>query len=73
MEGEYGNLKKVEELKVREETDITSSILKAGLHLGPDWTLSYKPGIYGNNISTGKPDPLHGRAPGLYLDSPSPE
>ena len=29
------------------------------------WTLSYMPCIYGNNIPTGKPDPLDGRAPGL--------
>ena len=39
MEGEYGNLKKVEELKVKEETGRTGSILKAGLHLGPDCEL----------------------------------
>ena len=52
------------EMTLKEETDITGSILKAGLHLGPDWTLSYKPGIYGNNISTGKPGPPDGRAPG---------
>ena len=47
------------------ETDITGSILKAGLHLGPDWTLSYMPSIYGNNIPTGKPDPPDARAPEL--------
>ena len=35
----------------------TGSILKAGLHLGLDWTLSYMPSIYGNDIPTGKPDP----------------
>ena len=29
------------------------------------WTLSYMPSIYGNDIPTGKPDPLDGRAPGL--------
>ena len=29
------------------------------------WTLSYMPSIYGNNIPTGKPGPLDGRAPGL--------
>ena len=29
------------------------------------WTLSYTTSIYGNNIPTGKPDPLDGRAPGL--------
>ena len=39
MEGEYGNLEKVEELKVREETDRRGSILKVGLHLGPDCEL----------------------------------
>ena len=50
---------------MKEETDVTGSILKAGLHLAPDWTLSYMPGIYGNNIPTGKPGPLDGRAPGL--------
>ena len=33
------------------------SILKAGLHLGPDWTLSYMPSIYGKDIPTGKPGP----------------
>ena len=49
---------------VKEETDRTGSILKAGLHLGPDWTLSYMPSIYGNDISTGKPGPPDGRAPG---------
>jgi len=32
-------------------------ILKAGLHLGPDWTLSYVSSIYGNDIPTGKPGP----------------
>ena len=46
------------------ETDITGSILKAGLHLGPDWTLSYMPSIYGNDIPTGKQGPPDGRAPG---------
>ena len=50
---------------LKEETDRTGSILKAGLHLGPDWTLSYMPSIYGNNIPTGKPDPPDGKAPGL--------
>ena len=29
------------------------------------WTLRYVPTIYGNNIPTGKPGPLDGRAPGL--------
>ena len=29
------------------------------------WTLSYMPSIYGNDIPTGKPEPLDGRAPGL--------
>ena len=29
------------------------------------WTLSSMPSIYGNNIPTGKPGPLDGRAPGL--------
>ena len=29
------------------------------------WTLSYTPNIYGNDIPTGKPGPLDGRAPGL--------
>ena len=29
------------------------------------WALSYMPSIYGNNIPTGKPGPLDGRAPGL--------
>ena len=29
------------------------------------WTLSYRPRIYGNDIPTGKPGPLDGRAPGL--------
>ena len=29
------------------------------------WTLSYMPSIYGNDIPTGKPGPLDGRAPGL--------
>ena len=31
------------------------------------WTLSYTPSICGNNIPTGKPGPLDGRAPGLIL------
>ena len=53
------------EMTLKEETDITGSILKAGLHLGPDWTLSYMPSIYGNDIPTGKPGPLDARAPGL--------
>ena len=45
----------------------TGSILKAGLHLGPDcvWTLSYMPSIYGNDIPTGKPGPQDARAPVL--------
>ena len=43
---------------MKEETDRTGSILKAGFHLGLDlWTLSYMPSIYGNNMPTGKPDP----------------
>ena len=29
------------------------------------WTLSCMRSIYGNNIPTGKPGPLDGRAPGL--------
>ena len=29
------------------------------------WTLSYVTSIYGNDIQTGKPDPLEGRSPGL--------
>ena len=29
------------------------------------WTLSYMPSIYGNDIPTGKPGPVDGRAPGL--------
>ena len=29
------------------------------------WTLSYMPSIDGNDIPTGKPGPLDGRAPGL--------
>ena len=33
------------------------------------WTLSYMPSIYGNDIPTGKPGPLDGRAQGSYLDS----
>jgi len=37
------------------------------------WTLSYVPSIYGNDIPIGKPGPLEGRAPGLYLDSLLPE
>ena len=49
---------------LKEETDRTGSILKAGLHLGPDWTLSYMPSIYGNDIPTGKQGPPDGRAPG---------
>ena len=36
------------------------------------WTLSSMHSIY-FNIPTGKPDPLDGRAPGSYLDSPSPK
>ena len=32
------------------------------------WTLSYMPSIYGNDIPTGKPGPLDGRAQGSYLD-----
>ena len=60
--------------KVKEETGRRGSILKAGgrLHLESStpswaglWTLSYMPSIYGNNIPTGKSDPLDGRAPGL--------
>ena len=35
----------------------------------PSWagllTLNYMPSIYGNDIPTGKPGPLDGRAPGL--------
>ena len=31
------------------------------------WTLSYMSSIYGNDIQTGKPGPLDGRAPGLFL------
>ena len=53
---------------MKEEADRTGSILKAGLHAAPWaglWTLSYMPSIYGNNIPTGKPGPLDGRAPGL--------
>ena len=29
------------------------------------WTLSSMPGIYGNDIPTGKPDPQDERVPGL--------
>ena len=29
------------------------------------WTMSYMPSIYGNDISTGKPEPPDGRAQGL--------
>ena len=29
------------------------------------WTLNYMPRIYGNDIPTGKPGSLDGRAPGL--------
>ena len=50
---------------MKEETHGTGSILKAGLHLGLDWTLSYMSRIYGSDVSTGKPDPLDGRAPEL--------
>lgn len=49
---------------LKEERDITGSIWKAGLYLGPDQTLSYMPRIYGNNIPTRKPGPSDGRAPG---------
>ena len=59
---------------MKEETDRRGSILKAGFHLesrSPSWaglwTLSYTPSICGNNIPTGKPGPLDGRAPGLIL------
>ena len=41
------------EMTLKEETDIIGSILKAGLHLGPDWTLSSMLSVYGNNIPTG--------------------
>ena len=51
---------------MKEETDRTGSILKAGLHLGAGlWTLSYMPNICGDDIPTGKPDPPDGRTPGL--------
>ena len=46
----------------------TGSILKAGLHLGADWTLSYMPRI-GNDIPTGKPGPWKEDSQG----SPSPK
>ena len=74
MEGEYGNLKKVEELKVKEETGRTGSIWKAGLRLGLDcgpWAIS--------PVSMDTTYQLENQAPGmeepqgLYLDSPSPK
>ena len=34
------------------------------------WALSYVPSIYGNDVPSGKPDPLDARAPGLI---PSPK
>ena len=50
------------QLNLKEETDRTGSILKAGLHFGLDCgLLSYMPSIYGNNISTGKPEAPHPR------------
>ena len=55
-------------MTLKEETDRTGSVLKAGLHVGPDCgTLSYMASIYGNDIPTGKPGPHpnHGRAPGF--------
>ena len=58
---------------LKEETDRTGSILKAGLHLGPDWTLSYMPSIYGNDIPTGNQTPQMEDPLGLYLDSPLPK
>ena len=58
---------------VQEETDGTGSVLNAGLHLGPDWTLSYKPDIYGNNIQLENQDPQMEEPQGPYLDSPLPK
>ena len=64
MEGEYGNLKKVEELKLKEEANMlhggSRTASRAGL-----WTPSSTPRIFGNGIPTGKPGPPDGRAPGL--------
>ena len=57
----------------KEETDRTGSILKAGQHLGPDWTLSYMPSIYGNDIPTGTLGPQKEEPQGLYLDPPRPK
>ena len=37
------------------------------------WILSYMPGIYGNDIPTGKPGPQKGEPQGSYLDSPLPK
>ena len=57
---------------LKEEIDRTGSILKAGLHLGPDCELlSYMPSIYGNYIPTGKPGPQKEEPQGSYLGSPS--
>ena len=54
-----------QERGMKEETHRTGSILRAGLHLGPDCRLSWTPSIYGNGIPNGKPGPLDGRTPGF--------
>ena len=50
---------------MKEETDRTGSIESRTPSWAGLWTLSYMPGIYGNDIPTGKTDHPDGRAPGL--------
>ena len=53
---------------MKEETDRTGFILKAGLPSWARlWTLSYMPSIYGNDIPTGKPGPLDGACSLCFL------
>ena len=49
---------------MKEETDRTGSIESRTPSWAGLWTLSYMSSIYGNDIPTGKPEPLDGRAPG---------
>ena len=70
----YGNLKAIILIPLKEETDRTGSILKAGLPLAPDGGLwAIMPSIYGNDIPTWKPGARKEEPQGLYLDSPLPK
>ena len=55
----------VKSVILKEETDRTGSILKAGLHLGPDYGLELYVQYLWKQHTNWKTRPLNGRAPGL--------